>query len=351
MKARLGREVLLLCAPLLLVGGVFAWSQWQKRGRTPRVKMAIRGQDAGPAPDSGFGSSPDETLRFNWSADLSGGPKSSYRFGWNEQIVATTRSGKVVVWRLNALPRGWMTNAVGGTHSSGGVSLQFNSFLGLNRCIHDRQLDFDGTTLPLDTQKLEWRGEMVAIPSDDGEVWQSPLSSSALQGWRHMKGEAHWTGTFPLRLGSLIANPVVMRAQKSREPVPSSKNEIEVEMLFRKSNRRVSRRLVAFDGSKRRVLWTEKDPSTFFRRSIGSGGYSAREGETLGFDVGAVPQSWGEVALECDTVFDTSNRAPTASGEESRIGERELAQFQQRTGGLRVSRRLVLRSRPRPKRA
>ncbi len=351
MKARFGREMLLLCAPIaLFAAGIFGWSAWQKRERTPRIAISVQLQKPQPFRDLGNAFGPDETLRFEWSADLKGGPKSNYRFGWNERIVAISPLHKrTVVWSLSAPPPAWTTDAVSGSYSFGGAQVEANSASALNRCVHTRRFEFDITTLPLDTKRLEWRGEMVAIPFDSGEIYQTPMTPAALQKWRQIPGAASWKGTLPLSFDSSALNPVLIRSGKASEPMANAKNEIEVEILSRKGNRRAAHRLVAFDGRTRRVLWSDKDRHNAYCPSIGLGGYPSRDGEIWNFEIGNIPAAWGEIAFECDTVFDIHRRAKTVSEYKTQITPEELAQFERQTSGFRVSRRHVLR--PMPKRA
>ncbi|HEX9998719.1 MAG TPA: hypothetical protein VGB45_16410 [Abditibacterium sp.] len=341
MKGHLGRELLLLSAPIVIIGGLFGWNTWQTRFRTPSIALSVQLQKPEPVRDLEMPFTPDETLHFGWKADVKGGPKSNYRFGWNEQIIATSRFAKrTVVWKLNSAPPGWQTSGVGGYFSSGGAQVQFSSAQGLNRYIHSRRLSLNTTNiLPLDTQKLEWRGEMVAVPSDEAQIWQSPLPSAELAKWRKIPGSVSWKGVLSLGQNSPTFDPVLLRSQKAH----NSKSGVEVEILSKRVNRRSLRRLVTFDGKTRRELWTDKDRFNSYCSGWGSGGYSKRDGEHLYFEIGAIPAAWGEVSLECETVFDIHKRAPTASTDTTKLGEKELLDWEKKFNGWRVSRRHVLR--------
>ncbi|HEX8834447.1 MAG TPA: hypothetical protein VF719_09615, partial [Abditibacteriaceae bacterium] len=192
MKTRLGREILLLCAPVaLFLGGLAGWSAWQTRWRTPRVALSVKLQKPEPLHKLGIPYHPDETLRFGWIAILKGGPKSGYRFGWNEQIVAVSRLNKrTVVSNLSAPPPGWTTSAKSSFYSFGGAQVSSASASGPYRGVLACRLGFNLATLPLDTKKLEWKGEMVTIPFDTGPIWQEPMTPAALQEWRQLPGAA-----------------------------------------------------------------------------------------------------------------------------------------------------------------
>ena len=351
MKSRLGREILLLCAPIAILGAVFVWNTWQKRFRTPRIALSMRFDPTELPQKRKMPFSPDEKLRFAWSASLKGGPKSNYRFGWNEQIIATQFSGKrTIVWNWSAsrpdwrLRSGWETNTIAATIGFGGAEMQISTGQGLNQRAHHRRYEFDAKTLPLDTRQLEWRGEIVAIPSDDAQIWQSPMSSKQLEAWRAVPGAASWKGSRLLARDAAIFDPVLIRSQKSTEPSPDSKSQIDVEILSKRVNRRASRRLVTFDGKTRRVLWTDKDRINIYCRSYGISSYpQLRNTRILGFDVGAIPTAWGEVALECETVFDLHKRAPVVPDFDANLSEKELLKWEKQFQGWRVSQRYVLR--------
>ena len=352
-KRSLARELALLCAPLLIVGGLFGWSAWQKRGRTPQIEMTVRStvptlQERNsqrlPLPFT-----PDFKSKFRWDATLQGGPLSNYRFGWNEKIVAETSRGRVTIWQLKNAPKGWQTDAVSGYNNGNVTEMRFTaSHSSNNFATHFREYEVDENAIPIDTQTLRWQGEMVAIPSDEADVWHQPVNASTLQRWAEISGAAKWEGALDLLYDANISGPVLLRQEKRTEADPSSINELEIQILLRQINRRSFRRLIAFDGTARRVLWTDGDEWNGHRywTSWGTTGAPGRDGETLAFDVGKVPNAWGEVVFLDDVVFDIAGRgAVVATGKGEWVSQDLLDVFEQQTGGYRVKQRLVLRPR------
>lgn len=340
----LWREMMLISVPLALIGGVFGWGEWQKRFRTPTIALSIQ-LDTPKAITIGYsGYYGFEQSLFGWTAELKGGPRSGYHFGWNERVVAKTPRGPVVVWQLDALPNSWSLKGEQGSFGSfTSVSGNFFSYQGLNRAVQGRHYKLDQRMLPIDTQSLAWHGEIAAIPADNAEVWQAPLPHDMLERWSRMAGAALWQKTVALPFNQQISGPVIARQKKSN-------GRTEVEILSRQGNKRAFRRLIAFDGTKRRVLWTDDESSTGYCYSVGNGSASvARDGESFSFEIGRVPASWGEVVFLSDTVYDINKRAQTISSFflNNKLKERELAAFEKQTGGYRVSRRLVLRQAPR----
>ncbi|RYX86209.1 hypothetical protein EON83_03025 [bacterium] len=336
------REITLLCLPIALIGGIFGWGQWQKRLYTPNIELTVDMDFDGKLPTLAkpFGFSPDEKLSFGWVANLKGGPEPSYRFGWNERIIAKTRSGSVVVWKQNTAPKAWQLDAISGFYFTTPVNCTFSSSQNLNRSTHSHRYEVDELALPLDTQNLEWQGEIVAIPSNNADIWQSPLPSTTLENWAQIDGAVKWQRNVALPYNP--KNPVIIRSQKSPH-LGSNNNEIKVEVLSRRLNRRAFRSLSTFDGKTKRVLWTDADSINTYCQSIGNGGYSARDGESLTFDLNRVPASWGEVTFLCDTVFDINKRAGIVPPSAAKWTQKQLDAFEKKVGGYRVSRSLVLR--------
>lgn len=352
-KQNFAREFALVCAPIFIIGGLFGWSAWQKRDRTPQIKLTVRTmaptlkerrREQLPLPFS-----PDSTLRFRWDATLQGGPLSNYHFGWNERITALTPRGSLVVWQIKNQTKNWQIDAVNGTVNGIATKLRFSAGHNKNNlATHFHEYEIDENALPLDTRKLQWQDEIVAIPSDDANVWHQPCDAGLLRQWAKMPGAAHWKDTLDLPYSDAISGPVLMRSQKSEEPNPGSVNEIKIEILLRQLNRRSFGRLVAFDGTNRRILWTSIDEWNGHKywRSWGSTGAPGRDGQTLAFDIGNVPATWGEIVFLNDVVFDVAGRGAIIGGTRDEwLSEKALLAFEKQTGGFRVKRRLVLRPR------
>ena len=346
----LWREMALISLPLVFIGGLLGWGEWQKRFRTPTIALSVQLDKIWPpkahvpTPIKGFGIRENEKMGFGWTAHLSGGPQSGYRFGWNERIIAKTPRGPIVVWKQNAPPKAWLTNAVSGSFATTDIKSTFSSSQGINLFIHAHRYAIDQTTLPVDTQTLEWRGEIAAIPSNDADLWQSPLSHEMLENWGQTQGAAKWQQTLTRPYNARRYGPVVLQKQ---EPIRGNdKTKTSVRVLSRPQNRRTFQSVVAFDGTKRRTLWTQTQGSTGLCHSssneIGYGGNKV----LFSFDIRSIPIQWGQIIFLCDTVFDTNKRAPTLSFSDDRLDERALDAFERKTGGYRVSRRLILRPMP-----
>lgn len=353
------RELVLVGAPLLIVGGVLGWAHWIKRLRTPQVGLAVQFHKSQEADTSKFWENPNGTIKFDWKADLKGGPLSGYRFGWNERLVARTTRGAFVVWELKAPPKMWQTDAVagssiessvwkvspqGGAYTTTEVNGTFSSDQSLNQCSHLKRYEIREDTLPVDTQSVEWQGEMAAIPADDADIWQSPLSSRRLRGWSSLEGMAAWRGTVRLPYSPQKSSPLLLRSWGVLDPPPKGRKMTQVEVWSRMGNKRAFQRLVAFDGKTRRVLWRGGDMfNKYLALVAGPSGYKPAERVTVSFDLNRVPVSWGEVSFVCDVVWDLSGRPYSFGASNMESSEEVLGTFQKKSGGYRVSRRLVLR--------
>ena len=358
MRKSFWREMALVSAPLLIVGSLWGWSAWQKRRRTPKIELTVRVlENTSSLADNFY--SVDFGQRLQWEASLKGGPQAGYRLGWNEQLVAQTARGPIVVWRLDQ-PGGvwdtqikfdastrkgaWKNNASSAAQGSGGGISQFYSGAGLNSA------SVSGTHLwqeiwPADTKSVEWRAEFVAIPSNSDELWYSPVAAANLQDWAKIKGAVTWKRTIPLKIPPRQLSPVLLLKQQTQPNSELFKNYITVTVLPYQGNSRSFRRLVAFDGKIRRVLWTSAEQDNNRHYYVGGGsGFSNRRGDILSFDLGIVPASWGEVVFLCDTVFTFDPNAPAMVLTRPGPNQNALAQFEKRWSGYRASDRLVLRA-------
>lgn len=337
MKYPITREVLLLCLPVLLVGSGFGWIKWQERFRTDRISLDVSFQTQLPKYIPEFSTDPPN---FTWNTELRGGPKSNYHLGWNEKIIAITPRGKTTVWKHNKALSGWNVRAVGGSENQGGVETFISTGSGLNRLECLRRSEIDLNILPLDTQQLEWQVEVAAIPSDDSEIWHSPQSSSTLETWRNIRGSGYLKKSFAIAFDPKTQGPIKIDMTRSKQ----HKSYVEISVSAREGIKRNFRRLVASDGKTRRTLWTDSDRLNKFCTSFGTSGKKFYKVETFGFDLTKAPASWGEITFVYDTVYDINKRTfPLAFRNDEWVNEKELEAFEKRTGGMRLSKRIVVR--------
>ena len=365
MRKSLGREIAIVSAPLVLVGGLLGWNAWRNRLRTPQIALKVTTQQLGlpPTKDSVFRADffmPRFGTRFDWTADVEGGPQAGYKFGWNEQIVAQTPRGPLVVWNRSA-PIGvwdnrvasnalsgngvWKTDATRAETQSNGVHSIVSVSIEPNHARFQWEHTIEQYIWPADTQSLEWRGEIVVIPDGNHTLWHSPQNSATLRNWASVGGAAHWKRTIPLKVDSRQLQPVLLLKQKHpRQPHSKIKEQMDINVLTASSNWRTFRRLVAFDGKTRRTLWTNLDKKANIYLIASGTTFGDRSGNLLAFDIGKIPPSWGEVTFLCDTVFNVYQPAnPPRQGSEA-LSAQNLMKFEQQMRGYRVSNRLILRA-------
>lgn len=362
MKKSLWREMAFISAPLLIVASLWGWSAWQKRRRTPQITLNVRVvENSSPSGNNFY--LQDFGQRLRWEASLQGGPQDCYRLGWNEQLVAQTARGPIVVWQRDQ-PNGiWRTQTKSGAPTRTGAwqDYAYNISQGNGKGISDfysgaglNSAFVSGThswneIWPADTKRVELRAEFVAIPSNSDQLWYSPVPAADLREWAKIKGAASWKRTISLKIEPRQLRPVLLLKQQT-QPVAKSpwlKDYVDVTVIPYQGNSRSFRRLVAFDGKTRRILWTSAEQDSNRHYYVGGGSNSGgfkRPSDLFTFDLGIVPASWGEVTFLCDTVFTFDPNAPAMVP--TRIGpdQNALAQFEKRWRGFRFSNRLILRA-------
>lgn len=326
MKPLHAREIALVCAPILLIGGAFLIPSLLHPPKDPDAIIALSVVQK----PSAMGFRPNyPSANFKWEATATGGPDYGYRFGYHQQVVALSEQGETIIYSAPPI-KNLSTNAatIGGAGYTPGQQANMS-----------QDIQIDGTSIPVTTKRLEWRGEIVAAPKKEGST-SAPASTAQLQQWSQIKGAARVVKTFPIAFDAAkYAVP-----QFGIEPVNPSNashgSDTCVVVRLRDEARTICRRLVAFDGQKHRVLWD--DNSDGFNRY-----WQGREGDmAIGFrqDIHLfrlkdVPLAWGEITFWEDVVFtgDKSN------GGEQTADLKTLDKLES-AGGLRFRRHVVVRT-------
>ena len=362
MKRNFWREMALLSAPLLIVGSLWGWSAWQKRRRTPTVTMTVSvAQDASVLGETLSSYAPQFGHQLTWNVKLAGGPRNNYRLGWNEQLVARTSRGPVIVWKRDQ-PTGlwqtqtrdgaprlkgkWRTDAQIADEISGTYASNFSAGAGLNSAWMNG-INLWREPWPADTQSVEWRAQFVAIPSDSDQLWYSPVPAATLREWAKIEGAATWKRAISLKIKPRNFAPVLLWKQKTSPLSLYTKGYVDVGVRTHFGNWRTLRRLTGFNGKMRRTLWTSADKggNLYYRGGGSSSGTRLmRQGDIYTFDMGEIPPAWGEVTFLCDTVFVFDPQAPVRAWSNLQLDPNALTQFEKRWNGYRASDRLVLRA-------
>lgn len=330
MKRFHAREFVFLCAPIALIGAGILVSRAINPPRDPNAKIVLS-----LTRDANSFTMPKQ-LGFAWKARASGGPKDDYRFGFAQKLVASGRGQSQLLWSDVAPLKAALTGVNTGVSSLTGADFQE---IGQNG-----SLSYDD--LPVWTQKLEWQGEVVAVPQNSGTPGQKwgAVSPAKLKQWAQEKGAARVVKTFEIPLDAGKIQPI----QKCvLEPVNASNAakgaDTCVTVSWRDARRKIFRRLVAFDGKTRRVLWSDPDGKELQKRiwqgEQVSGGGSLWQINTL-FQLRKVPASWGEISFLLDAVFDPKIGAGTG---ETHCDAKEIARLK-KLGWLYFSRRLTVRA-------
>lgn len=322
MKRLPAREMILLCAPILLSAGAFFILR--RAPKDPNAKIALSLTSL----PSTLNTKRNAGIAFAWQAKAVGGPKYGYRFGYRQQIVAVTTKGETVVF---AEPRG---NLVVNSSSMGSS----NQTPGKDASI-SRDTRVDDEHVPLTTKRLEWRGEIVAVPLEEGVI-SAPAVAAQLQKWATMTGAARVVKTFPIAFDARknAIKECLLEPVNTTNASKGSDTCITTEV--RRAARRVCRRLVAFDGKTKRVLWDDNAGGrNSYWQSSQSTGSMGWERENVLFRLRDVPREWGEIVWLYDVVF--VDGKPDHDNQNASLGTIDALE---RAGGLRLSRRLVVRA-------
>lgn len=325
MKPFLPREFWLMCAPIALFGaGIYVLRATNPPlpPLDPNAKIQLKVEHDTDYPAKSTGGN----LIFAWQAVAQGGPTRDWRFGSAQSLVALGRGKTELLYRE---PRP-ITNARVGASSSMGI---------INEVGGSLSLPYDA--VPIWTQKLEWRGDVVALPNSGTpgprHSWATPAT---LQQWATIKGATRVTKTIavnfdPQRL-RLISELKLDKVNPANVKLGA---DICVTTIARNLKRHSFARLIAFDGHTRRDLWSyEKDPHDLWVSQQGTS-MTETDWSYLLFKLRDVPASWGEITYLVDPAFDPKGNS---FGSDTPCDAGEIARWKQR-GWQHFSRRLLVR--------
>lgn len=242
MKRFFAREMLWLCAPILFLAVGVGVSRVLYPPKDPNAKIQLKLSFPPPRKDS---LSHQQRLHFSRKVEATGGPKYGYNLSYNEQIVAVSRGGETLLWSVPPV-RGTKNNVstvFGGGYTPGVKSVDFVDF------------SIAASGVPLDTQKIEWRGDFVAQPREEGSV-SAAATTTQLDEWAQTRGAARSRKTVSLPFDANKNAIPVCELQPLDAANAASGADVCVSLEIRGGGSfRAQRRLVAFDGKTRRVLW------------------------------------------------------------------------------------------------
>ncbi len=314
------RELVLMCAPIALIGGVILFSLWR---RSPNIALSLETWPSATFdPDGG-------EVQFAWQTKVRGGTKDSFRLGYHQRVVAVFQDKEKVIF--SDAPGSSMLGNV--TIGSGVSDWPPNTASLLMR------LQWEGVDIPLAAKRLEWRGEVVAVPRE-GSLMPTPSSAAQLAKWAKMKGAARVVRTFPIKFDA-SKNAIKECTLEPVNATNASKGaDTCVTTEVRRQARRACRRLVAFDGKTTRILWNDKaDGSNRFWKNQRFQTVAGWSREEILFRLRDVPHEWGEIVWLYDVVFleDQPNLDEAAT-------DVKTLEAHERAGGLHMSRRVVVRA-------
>ena len=328
MKRYALREFALLCAPLALIGASF----WVVRAlHPPPDPDALIRLGVTPAPVTQL--SPSQ-FYFAWTAVATGGPKNDATLGYAQKLVATGHGHSRTI--LSDPPAAAPAKPTASVRWISPGLAKSQSYLTFNWSVPYREL-------PIWTERVQWQGEVVAIPRDAATRATSAgaLPVATLQSWAQIKGAARAAKGFPVSVDAKQLAPL-----GKCEPGTISRFNAGLgadtcaKIDLRDLDHRVFKRLIAFDGTKQRELW--RNGASEAKGVYASQETSNSEGRSVNLQLWKlrdVPAQWGEIVYLVDVVFDPNG---SKSGEKS-CDAREIARLTG-AGWFHASCRLMVRA-------
>ena len=224
------------------------------------------------------------------------GPTEGIQFGFSQQVMATGYGNSLIVYSEPLLPT--KTLPWNATYGAGGRP---------NGAFCSGNLQLGSDELPVWVQKLEWQGDVVAVPRHSS-FSALPTAPRVLDSWAQTQGAAHIWKRFPILLNASKLNPIQKCALESvNAQNAASGADTCVTVQWKNAKRQVSRRLEAFDGKTRRVLWIENAAHrNRYWKSEQTQGFlpGAVANNSLLFRLRDVPASWGKITFFIDAIFD-----------------------------------------------
>ncbi len=331
MKSFLPREFWLMCAPIALFGAATYLVKVLDPPPDPnaKIELSVTRNDIGVAAG--------QQLNFGWKAEAAGGPDYDRRIGFSQSLIAEGNGRTRVIFSKPAKLNAASINVGNGSSS-------FNEG---NRSQISQTLMFSYNDLPVWTQNLTWRGEVVGAPQqrDAPGNQMLPVPTTALRQWAQIKGATRVVKTIsvpldPQKLGAISA----LKLEKVNPANAKLGADTCVTTITRSVEPHAFTRLVAFDGRTRRELWRpyELDPHRLWKGNPGGGGADMWSDSQL-FKLRDVPAAWGEILYLVDMVVDPDlDPAKANTGSATPCAASEIARLK-KAGWLHYSRRLTVR--------
>ena len=327
------REFAFLCAPVAVVGAGFVGVQLLHPPRDPDAVIAL---DLAIVPNSQMSLVNSQNLGFNfeWKAKAQGGPQDDIQLLYSQKLVALGNGRSQIVYQEPASPAVPRINGFSssGSGSSGDAFREISQNIGIPH-----------NALPTWTKRLEWRGDVVAVPLQSGVKNVSGVGLPAtFATLARIKGAARASETFPVAFDVKKLGPLQKLQLETVSPTNAAKGaDTCVTTQFREGKRRVYARLVAFDGTQKRQLWNDFSQLGERYWVAGQGtGFSSIWRDSQLFKLRDVPAQWGEIVYLVDAAF-APNPGNTI-GDSQAVNAAEIARLK-KAGWLVFSKRLTVR--------
>lgn len=313
MKRFSPREILFLCAPVAVIVAVLVGLQLRNPPRDPNSVIALSVTSVANPPTT----LKKTTFNFEWNAKAQGGPRNEIELLYAQQFVALNADGsrsQIIFQKPNSRTAPNIQIIHAGQSDKSGPALEEQS----------QNIGIPYENLPIWAKRVEWRGDFVALPLQSGQKNASgvgiPATFSTLA---RIKGAARVTKTFPVSFDAKRIRPfqqlklVPVTLQQAIEGADTG-----VATELRNSPRKIHARLIAFDGTKTRQLWSNSNPADnawpnskyWVTRSFDFSSNFFQSNSQL-FKLRDVPAQWGELIYVADAVFDPDpSKATMARG-------------------------------------
>ena len=331
MRSPLPREFWLMCAPIALFGAGICLMKILNPPSDPNAKIALTVErDISREMRTG------QQLSLGWKAVARGGPSDDRHIGFSQTLIASGHGRSRVIFSDPAKSQ----------VPSLGISSSNSNFSQRDRSEISQTLYFRYDNLPVWTQKLHWRGEVVVVPQNSGTPGQ-PFGAAppkVLQQWAQFKGATRVVKTISVPLDAKNLGAI---SELKLEKVNPANAKLGADTCVTTITRRVEphafARLIAFDGHTRRELWRRDgfDPHRLWKGNPGGG--SDQWGDSQLFKLRDVPADWGEITYLVDMVVDPDlDPAKAATGSATPCDASEIVR-REKAGWLQFSRRLTVR--------
>ena len=271
-------------------------------------------------------------LSFGWNAEAKGGPQDEIQLLYTQKLVALGDGRSQILLASPAT-----SNAAGISVNSGGggAGPAFQS--------KSQNLGVPYQALPIWTQRVEWRGDFIAVPLAPGVKNVLGVGApAAVPMLARIKGAARLSQTFALRFDAEdLASLQALTMGKVSPTIAGYGADTCVRTRFRTVQCRVYTRLVAFDGKTKRQLWSNLhkiDNHYWITGESETGPYLSRDSDF--FKLRDVPVQWGELIYIVDAAF---NPASASENYDNKPADAAAIARLKRAGWMVFSKRLTVR--------